>query len=153
MVSYKSILWVVCSDLNLWYASFYTILPASLGQLRPRTFVILPYKDAPAAGHFIPARNTLATDEIGAHTGMFAAATNPGYYELGLRTAEIVREAIMNLGDDEKIMGVNEVIDQAEEMERNRAEVERDGAAAQATADNKPEGLEAPGVGIDGSTA
>ena len=108
----------------------------------------MPYKDAPAAGHFIPAPNTLAADEIAAHTGMFTATTNSGYYALGLRTAEIIGEAIVNLGDDEKTMGVNEVINQAEEMERNRAEVERDGVAAQATADNKQEELKTPGVGI-----
>ena len=148
MVSNKSTLSLVCTNLNLSCASFYTILPVSLGQLRPRTFIILPYKDAPAAGHFIPAPNPLAADEISAHTGMFAGATNPGYYELGLRTAEIAREAIVNLGDDEKTMGVDEVINQAEEMERNRADVERDGAAAQATADNKPEGVRMPGVDV-----
>jgi len=79
---------------------------------------------------------------------MFTATTNSGYYALGLRTAEIIGEAIVNLGDDEKTMGVNEVINQAEEMERNRAEVERDGVAAQATADNKQEELKTPGVGI-----
>ena len=54
----------------------------------------------------------------------------------------------MNLTDDEKTMGVNEVTNQAEEMERNRAEVEKDGAAAQATADNKPEELKTPGVDV-----
>ena len=108
----------------------------------------MPYKDAPAAGYFIPAPNTLAADEIAAHTGMFVAATNSGYYTLGLRTAEIIGEAIANLGDDEKTMGVNEVINQTEEMERNRVEVERDGAAAQATADNKPEELKTPGVDV-----
>ena len=108
----------------------------------------MPYKDAPAAGHFIPAPNTLAADEIAAHVGMFAASTNSGYYTLGLRTAEIIGEAIMNLGDTEKTMGVNEVINQAEEMERNRAEVERDGAAAQATADHKPEDVKTPEVDV-----
>jgi hypothetical protein len=148
MVSHSSAPRMVGSDLNLSCASFYAILPVALGQLRPRTFVILPYKDAPAAGHFIPAPNTLAVDEIAAHTGMFTASTNPGYYELGLRTAEIVREAIVNIGDNERTMGVGEVINQAEEMERNRAEVEKDGAAAQATADNKPEEMKAPGVDV-----
>lgn len=148
MVSHENTVRLVCSDLNLLCPSFYTILPVSRGQLRPRTFTILPYKDVPAAGHFIPAPNTLATDEIAAHTGMFAAATNPGYYELGLRTAEIIGGAIVNLGDDERTMGVNEVMNQAEEMERNRVEVGRDGVAAQATADNKPEGMKTPGVDV-----
>jgi hypothetical protein len=138
-VSHNSVVGLVCGDLNPSCGSFYTILPVSLGQLRPRTFIILPFKDAPAAGHFIPAPNAIAADEIAAHTGMFAAGTNSGYYALGLRTAEIIGEAIVNLADDEKTMDVNEVINQAEEMERNRSEVEKDGAAAQATADNKPE--------------
>ena len=70
---------------------------------------------------------------------MFAAGTNSGYYALGLRTAEIIGEAIVNLAGDERTMDVGETINQVEEMERNRAEVEKDGAAAQATADNKPE--------------
>ena len=89
-MSHDSVVRLVCGDLNLSCGSFYTILPVSLGQLRPRTFVILPYKDSPAAGHFIPAPNALATDEIAAHTGMFAAGTNSGYYALGLRAAEII---------------------------------------------------------------
>ena len=148
MVSHKSTIRLFRGDLNLWCGSFYTILPVSLGQLRPRTFITLPYKDAPAAGHFIPAPNTLAADEVAAHTGMFAAGTNSGYYALGLRTAEIIGEAIVNLADDEKTMGVDEVVNQAEEMERNRAEVSRDGTAAQATADNKSEEVKMPRVDV-----
>ena len=79
---------------------------------------------------------------------MFAAGTNSGYYALGLRTAEIIGEAIVNLADDEKTMGVDEVVNQAEEMERNRAEVSRDGTAAQATADNKSEEVKMPRVDV-----
>ena len=138
-MSHGSTIRLLCSDLILSCGSFYTILPVSPGQLRPRTFIILPYKDAPAAGHFIPAPNALAADEIAAHTGMFAAGTNSGYYALGLRTAEIIGEAIVNLAGDEKTMDVSETINQVEEMERNRAEVGKDGVAAQATAENKPE--------------
>lgn len=44
--------------------------------------------------HFIEQRNGLAPDEIQAHTGMFEAATNDGYYEMGLKVAQIVREAM-----------------------------------------------------------
>jgi hypothetical protein len=43
----------------------------------------------------VPARNTLATDEIQAHVGMFGAASNDGYYHLGLETAKYIREAVL----------------------------------------------------------
>ena len=33
-------------------------------------------------------------DEIEAHTGMFAAQTNDGYYKLGLEAAAVVRGAV-----------------------------------------------------------
>lgn len=45
--------------------------------------------------HFLPAVNNTATDELQAHTGMFAAHSNDGYYKLGLETAGLIREAIM----------------------------------------------------------
>lgn len=41
--------------------------------------------------------NGLAPDELQAHTGMFAAKTNDGYYGLGLETSKIIREAV-NIG-------------------------------------------------------
>jgi hypothetical protein len=49
---------------------------------------------APAAPHFLPAKNGLASNEIKAHMNMFAAATNDGYYELGLNAAKIIQEAL-----------------------------------------------------------
>jgi hypothetical protein len=33
-------------------------------------------------------------DEISAHIGMFEASTNDGYYELGLTTGNLIREAM-----------------------------------------------------------
>lgn len=44
--------------------------------------------------NFIEQRNGLAADEIQAHIGMFEAATNDGYYEMGLKAARAVREAL-----------------------------------------------------------
>ncbi|KIY74107.1 hypothetical protein CYLTODRAFT_364445 [Cylindrobasidium torrendii FP15055 ss-10] len=75
---------------------FYTYLP-DIPMLydQPRTFVILPKKSARSFPSFKPARNTIAPDELQAHTGMFSGKTNDGYYELGLETARLIREAIM----------------------------------------------------------
>ncbi|THH04039.1 hypothetical protein EW146_g10285 [Bondarzewia mesenterica] len=44
---------------------------------------------------FLEARNGVAADEVQAHIGMFGASTNDGYYELGLMTAGLIREAIL----------------------------------------------------------
>jgi len=41
------------------------------------------------------ARNGLAADEVEAHTGMFSGKTNDGYYDLGLQTAQVIREAVI----------------------------------------------------------
>jgi len=68
-----------------------------------RTFIILPKRKisfvVPNAGdvadHFLTAPNGLASDEIQAHTGMFEAKTNDGYYQLGLETSRLIREAVM----------------------------------------------------------
>jgi hypothetical protein len=74
---------------------YYTMIPPDISTyLTARTFVILP-KSADAASHFEEARNTLATDEVQAHIGMFEASTNDGYYQLGLSVASVVREAVM----------------------------------------------------------
>jgi hypothetical protein len=68
-----------------------------------RTFIILPQRkftfsvpnEGDVADHFVKAPNGLANDEIQAHTGMFEAKTNDGYYQLGLETARVIREAVM----------------------------------------------------------
>lgn len=44
--------------------------------------------------NFIEQRNGAAPDEVQAHMGMFEAATNDGYYEMGLKVAQIVRGAL-----------------------------------------------------------
>lgn len=67
--------------------------------LRPRTFVVLPPQSSRTRPYFVPASNSLATDELKAHTGMFSGSTNDGYYELGLDVAKIVREAVLSSGD------------------------------------------------------
>lgn len=77
---------------------YYTALPPSYpAHPYPRTFIILPPKDSPSFSSFLPAQNGLAPDELQAHTGMFSAKTNDGYYELGLETSKIIREAV-NIG-------------------------------------------------------
>ena len=67
-----------------------------------RTFIVLPKRKisfVPSAGdvadYFLTAPNGLASDEIQAHTGMFEAKTNDGYYQLGLETSRLIREAVM----------------------------------------------------------
>ena len=44
--------------------------------------------------HFLGAHNNLAADEVQAHVGMFEPSTNDGYYELGMMTARLIREAV-----------------------------------------------------------
>ncbi|KAK2466069.1 hypothetical protein APHAL10511_001711 [Amanita phalloides] len=80
---------------SILFRTFYVHLPPAPPQhTSSRTFIVLPKLYAPAALHFLPAKNGLASDEIQAHVGMFAAATNDGYYELGLAAAKIIREAL-----------------------------------------------------------
>ncbi|KAJ3999566.1 hypothetical protein F5050DRAFT_1736965 [Lentinula boryana] len=81
---------------GLTFRNFYTLLPAvPLVHNLDRTFMILPNTDKRAMDHFLPAINNTATDELQAHTGMFAAHSNDGYYKLGLEAAGLVREAVM----------------------------------------------------------
>lgn len=82
--------------LGVTFRSFYTLLPPAPPSFSsPRTFVILPQKTSPIAAHFLPAINHQAADEIQAHTNMFNPKSNDGYYQLGLDTAKIIREAVM----------------------------------------------------------
>ncbi|KAF8917847.1 hypothetical protein CPB85DRAFT_1373990 [Mucidula mucida] len=75
---------------------FYTYLPpVPLMNSNARTFVVLPKRNARSANNFVPAKNGIAPDELQAHTGMFSAKTNDGYYELGLETVKVIREAVM----------------------------------------------------------
>ena len=50
-------------------------------------------------------QNTLAADEIQAHTGMFDSKTNDGYYELGLISAQLIRDVMLasRSGDEDSI--------------------------------------------------
>ncbi|KAK7054220.1 catalytic protein [Favolaschia claudopus] len=78
------------------FRNFYTYLPPNLLLGAPeRTFIVLPKKSSSTGPHFILARNGVATDEVEAHTGMFAAKTNDGYYDLGLQAAQVIREAVV----------------------------------------------------------
>lgn len=89
------------------FGRFYTVIPPSpLIHDSQRTFIILPPEDSKSTSHFSPASNSLAPDELQAHTGMFSAKTNDGYYALGLETSKLIREAV-NIGrglvqDDER---------------------------------------------------
>jgi hypothetical protein len=58
-------------------------------------FIVLPPRSSPSYSRFLLAQNKLAPDELQAHTGMFDAQSNDGYYELGLETAKLIRDAVM----------------------------------------------------------
>lgn len=77
------------------YHRFYTYLPPNPPSYPSlRTFAVLPRQNTPLSTHFVPNCNTLASDEIQAHTGMFDGKLNDGYYELGLSTAQLIRVAV-----------------------------------------------------------
>jgi len=83
--------------LGVVFRTFYTLMPPPPPSFSsPRSFAILPPRTSPIAAHFLPARNTQAADEIQAHTNMFNPSANDGYYQLGLETAKIIREAVMS---------------------------------------------------------
>lgn len=60
--------------------------------------MVLPSRSSPAFAHYAPSSNCVAKDEVQAHTGMFKAANNDGYYQLGLQTAQVIREALRMSG-------------------------------------------------------
>ncbi|EPQ59080.1 hypothetical protein GLOTRDRAFT_70221 [Gloeophyllum trabeum ATCC 11539] len=81
-------------DIGVLFRTYYTLLPAALpGHVNPRTFIYLP-KSYESSDNFRPATNSVAQEEIEAHTGMFGASTNDGYYGLGLDTARVIRDAL-----------------------------------------------------------
>ncbi|KAH9853663.1 hypothetical protein C2E23DRAFT_728363 [Lenzites betulinus] len=83
------------SSMGVLFHTFYTYLPPNPPSYpSPRTFAVLPRPNTPLGAHFVASRNTLASDEIQAHTGMFDGKLNDGYYELGLSTAQLVRVAV-----------------------------------------------------------
>jgi hypothetical protein len=56
---------------------------------------VLPKYQSRAKNHFIPTNNGIAANEIEGHRGMFSASTNDGYYQLGLTSANLIRDAVM----------------------------------------------------------
>jgi len=76
------------------FRTFYTVIPATPPFSEARMFIVLPKHATRQFAYFLPASNKLAPDEIQAHTGMFGAKTNDGYYELGLAAAKIIRESL-----------------------------------------------------------
>lgn len=87
------------------FRNFYTQIPPSPPSfLESRTFSVLPKYGTRGVDHFVPARNTLAEDEIHAHTGMFAPSTNDGYYDLGLSAAKVIREAYYRITAEQASM-------------------------------------------------
>lgn len=100
--------WVSSFTLGLGVSAnpfrFYTLLPASPPSFMDhRTFIVLPKRklnlsvpnEGDPADYFLKTPNGLANDEIQAHTGMFEAKTNDGYYQLGLETSRVIREAVL----------------------------------------------------------
>jgi len=84
---------------GITFRNFYTLLPPKgSSNPSPRTFIILPKANTGAnpdpAKYFLPAENHVAEDEVEAHTGMFNAKTNDGYYGLGLRVVDVIRNAL-----------------------------------------------------------
>ena len=79
------------------FGRFYTLLPPTPPvYLSPRTFCLLPESSSDAFQRFVPARNTLAENEVRAHVSMFEPPKNDGYYQLGLEAAAVIRQAIAN---------------------------------------------------------
>ncbi|KAH6915132.1 hypothetical protein BKA70DRAFT_1368913 [Coprinopsis sp. MPI-PUGE-AT-0042] len=77
------------------FRNFYTYLPPSIPRyLTSRTFCVLPAFGSRSASRFIAANNSIAPDEIQAHTGMFNPANNDGYYGLGLMTSQAIHESL-----------------------------------------------------------
>lgn len=77
------------------FRTLYAMLPPRPPEfLTSRTFIVLPKYGSRAKNHFLPASNGIATDEIQAHTGIFLAATNDGYHQLGLASVKIIQDAL-----------------------------------------------------------
>ncbi|KAH9951736.1 hypothetical protein B0H21DRAFT_842833, partial [Amylocystis lapponica] len=84
------------AEVGVLFRTFHTFLPPSPPTYpTSRTFIVLPKTSSRLAEHFVQAPNTLAMDEVQAHTGMFDGKTNDGYYELGLLVAQAIRDAVL----------------------------------------------------------
>ncbi|KAG9017448.1 hypothetical protein FRB93_007563 [Tulasnella sp. JGI-2019a] len=133
------------------FRNLYTLLPPKPPTFpQPRTFIILPkpktiprpsntriesadaVKTLDAANYFLAATNTIAPDEISAHTGMFDPKTNDGYYELGLSVVEIVRSALGEIPLSEA--GAEEVVEREHQVEQDRQKEQEQEAKKEAEA-------------------
>ncbi|WVF71695.1 hypothetical protein IAT40_006503 [Kwoniella sp. CBS 6097] len=86
-------------DRKIIFHNYYTFLPPSPPkQLVNRTFAILPPMNHPLYPYFNAAANTMATDEVSAHMGMFNPKTNDGFYDLGLEVVRVIGERIEEEG-------------------------------------------------------
>lgn len=95
LVNISSLSLMRCSAVSSAFR-LYTILPPKPPEfLTSRTFIVLPKYGSRSKDHFLPASNGIAPDEIQAHIGIFSAATNDGYYQLGLTSVKIIQDALM----------------------------------------------------------
>ncbi|KAF9453026.1 hypothetical protein P691DRAFT_771759 [Macrolepiota fuliginosa MF-IS2] len=80
---------------GILFQNFYVHLPeAPPTHLIPRTFIVQPKRTSREWKHFTAARNGQAADEVQGHTSMFKPKMNDGYYNLGLDTAKVIRQAL-----------------------------------------------------------
>ncbi|KAK0550319.1 hypothetical protein OC846_003704 [Tilletia horrida] len=110
---------------TILFHCFYTELPVSKsqGHPRPRTFIILPPKQASSARSFTPFINSKATDEVDAHVSMFSSSKNPLYFQLGQRSASIISAVLA----DEALFGQSSRTQAATEEEPEDVEGLRQG--------------------------
>jgi hypothetical protein len=84
------------SGFKVLFGRFYAFLPPSPPSYPSRrTFCLLPESTEDSFQHFVPARNTLAENQVRAHVSMFEPERNDGYYQLGLEVAAVIRQALL----------------------------------------------------------
>jgi len=92
----------VRKESGVLFHNFYTSLPVTSRYPSPRTFIIVPQSTSEAFQYHTPNVNSIAEDEIQAHTGMFEAPINDGFYDLGLRTVDIILRAMEEVAEVEE---------------------------------------------------
>ncbi|KAF9509853.1 hypothetical protein BS47DRAFT_1373410 [Hydnum rufescens UP504] len=92
----------VRKESGVLFHNFYTSLPTTPRNPNPRTFIILPRSTTEAFQYHTANINSIAEDEIQAHTGMFEAPINDGFYDLGLKTVDIILRAMEEVEEVEK---------------------------------------------------
>ncbi|GAA5829159.1 hypothetical protein JCM11251_004145 [Rhodosporidiobolus azoricus] len=80
---------VKAREKGVGFHCFYTLIPSRAPSTPTRTFLVLPHSPH-LRSHFTPSSNSLADDEIHAHTTMFDESD--GVYALGQETARLVLE-------------------------------------------------------------